>query len=679
MAEPIPLKMLVAPLLLAVSLLAGACQPFDEAPADEQSSARATQPLEAPEDLTWTRLENQPSFKVYSAAATYGDQTVLFGGADYHSLLFDETWVWNGERWSLANPATRPPRRSWHAMAGLGAKAVLFGGRANNGSDLADTWEWDGANWVQKSPANSPSQRTGHAMATFGSKVLLFGGNNDRTYYNDLWEWDGTNWTQLDAGETLPSPRASAGIAASGNQLLLFGGRGTDGTYATDTWLWDGTTWRVAEGLSAAPAGRAFFTMASPGGKPILFGGRNGTGTNEEILGDMWRWSGSAWEQLAPARAPSARAAHALAPRGTEGLLLFGGTTAESISNETWSWAGGDWTLEDGPTVSPSPRFGHTMAQLVPGETMLLGGDGDITGATWLLDDEGWHFATAEAPNGVHRFRPAIAPLGGRQMLLFGGNDGEKRVKLGDTLIWKEGAWREVTGLTAHPSARYYHAMAALGEGNVLLFGGFDTAAIGDTWLWEKGAWAQQTQSPSSPPARYNHVLAPLGAGKALLFGGTGEDAQVLGDTWLWEDGAWHEVTGLEISPSARRNGAIAPLGEGRLLLFGGGTQEGQGLGDTWLWADGAWTELTATAGAPSARMFHTMAAWGTGEIVLFSGESGGYFENDLWSIGTAELTKPDKKKGTSGGCSASGGEQWLAAGFATVGLWLTRLRARRP
>jgi hypothetical protein len=85
-----------------------------------------------------------------------------------------------------------------------------------------------------------------------------------------------------------------------------------------------------------------------------------------------------------------------------------------------------------------------------------------------------------------------MVPLGGDQVLLFGGWDGSSFY--GDTWVYdlSDNAWTEQAPASG-PSARGTHVMASLGLGNVLLFGGWDGSSnLGDTWLatgFYSGTW----------------------------------------------------------------------------------------------------------------------------------------------------------------------------------------------
>jgi hypothetical protein len=90
--------------------------------------------------------------------------------------------------------------RAFHAMGSLGGNAVLFGGEQDANTFLDDTWTFDGTKWTE-SAVSGPSVRFHHAMAPLGGVLVLFGGGGPAgapvPWLSDTWTWDGATWTQL--------------------------------------------------------------------------------------------------------------------------------------------------------------------------------------------------------------------------------------------------------------------------------------------------------------------------------------------------------------------------------------------------------------------------------------------------------------------------------------------------
>src|SRR5215468_2010500 len=73
---------------------------------------------------------------VYDAAR---DRVLLFGGST-GTTFHDDTWSWDGSRWTQLAPSLSPPARDQHVMAYDGARGrvVLFGGRLAGSTSATD-------------------------------------------------------------------------------------------------------------------------------------------------------------------------------------------------------------------------------------------------------------------------------------------------------------------------------------------------------------------------------------------------------------------------------------------------------------------------------------------------------------------------------------------------------------
>jgi hypothetical protein len=87
------------------------------------------------------------------AGATWDSQrnvAIVFGGSDA-SATFGDLWAWSGAAWSkLADASSNGPEprdMGYIAYDKRRDRIVLFGGRKGWPIDLDDTWEWDGERW----------------------------------------------------------------------------------------------------------------------------------------------------------------------------------------------------------------------------------------------------------------------------------------------------------------------------------------------------------------------------------------------------------------------------------------------------------------------------------------------------------------------------------------------------
>jgi hypothetical protein len=217
--------------------------------------------------------------------------TVLFGG--YDGTWKDDLWLYDGSDWHQACTSAdcqtqpRPAGRARPVFVYDQARrvSVLFGGSAD-GRAFNDTWTWDGERWTLLDPVDVPPPRDA-AAATYDpitKRVLLFGGASEATrQLGDLWAWDGSNWASIEASGK-PVAREGAGMAwdPTCRCATLFAGaaRGT----ATDAWRLQltGNSCAVSEDchFGACVDGACRDDGSGPGPS---YGGSDGTGGAEAI------------------------------------------------------------------------------------------------------------------------------------------------------------------------------------------------------------------------------------------------------------------------------------------------------------------------------------------------------------------------------------------------------------
>jgi hypothetical protein len=176
-------------------------------------------------------------------------------------------------------------------------RIVLFGGAAG-AVVLGDTWEWDGARWTRVA-SDGPPARALHGLAYDAARgrVVLFGGSSgltpDSPMLADTWEWDGTRWTRMDISG--PGPRDHVAMAydvARGLTVLHGGGRSP--AERRETWTYDGRAW-VSAATDGPPRMWAKLVYDARARDMLLYGGFDREPSNE-----VWRFSGTGWERLAP-------------------------------------------------------------------------------------------------------------------------------------------------------------------------------------------------------------------------------------------------------------------------------------------------------------------------------------------------------------------------------------------
>eukprot|EP00249_Psilotum_nudum_P018031 c26606_g1_i1 orf=196-1587(+) len=232
-------------------------------------------------------------------------------------------------------------------------------------------------------------------------------------------------------------------------------------------------------------------------------------------------------------------------------------------------------------------------------------------------------------------------------MFIFGGRSGRKRLGdfwMLDTDIWQ---WSELTGYGYLPSARDFAAGASLGNGKLVLYGGWDGSKwLSDVYVLDTVSleWSQLAVTGASPPSRCGHTVTMVEK-RLLVFGGRGGGGQIMGDLWALkglfdeekETLAWTQLK-LPGQVPTPRCGHTVTAGGTQLLIFGG-----HGTGG-WLTrydiyyndciildrASAQWKRLTLSSQSPPPRAYHSMTRVGA-RFLLIGGYDGKSTYGDLW------------------------------------------------
>ncbi len=549
---------------------------------------------------SWAKPRPDARYLAQAAYAPTRQRVVLFGGSSSANTQLDETWEWDGARWTQWLGVAPPPRAS-HAMAfdrGRG-RLVVFGG-LSRGVTFSDTWEWDGTLWTQRADAGPPG-RIDAAMAydVQRQRTVLFGGRavNRGVPSTETWEWNGTVWARVSTTGpvTVGSPVLAYDEGRQAVTLVTCEDPGT-GTAVGVTFDWNGSAWQRASGTPPPARGRGVLAYDSRRGRMVFFGGEPQINGDNDHPGDVWERLPGGWVQALP-QLPSP----AGPPRGTwqagafdQARGVFVVTHGRS-SSETWTYDGGSWAL--GASGGPG---GNTEQLVYDGARRVsLGLTPDNLAApprmrTWAWDGGSW---TQQALGPSARTGYAIAyDAARREVIVFGGNRqgfvDPGRLDppyLSDTWRWNGATWSAVN--VAGPAPRYGAAMSFDPTRQTLtLTGGFaeDGGMHGDTWDWSGSAWTQRTVS-GAPPPRGNHsfTFGPTGAG--LLFAGEGYGGE-LSDTWELQGTSWRALA--EPGPPQRLLGRLTPGPlAGTLVLLGGYREAGGSQTDHWEYGAQGWVQ----------------------------------------------------------------------------------------
>jgi hypothetical protein len=290
------------------------------------------------------------------------DQTgcVLYGGfPETMQTSLADTWFYDGAAWTReANliPAECEPAQCGYVGSAVTVadRIVFIGFPATTAATLMETFIFDGRRWTPVMTANPPPVRWYPAVAASGNDVLLFGGADLPAggELNDTWVLRGNAWSQV-VVDVAPPARSNATIAATtpqpARQLVLFGGSNSTGLLG-DTWLWNGTAWTESHD-DVGPTPRCGASAAATPGGVVLFGGCSSGGCIEPScdpgaeMNDTWQWDGR-WTRLHPLSPPPPRTDAASGSDDVGTMYVFGGYFGGKGLADTWvfdgTWASGD-------------------------------------------------------------------------------------------------------------------------------------------------------------------------------------------------------------------------------------------------------------------------------------------------------------------------------------------------
>jgi hypothetical protein len=284
-------------------------------------------------------------------------EVVLFGGVAANVLsathTLNDTWTFQGRRWTEQDPITRPGPLSGGHMAydEVTHDCLLVWSGSRTG--VATTWQWDGTTWSRlpdvafganesfQALASDPT--TGHVLLT--STVIT---PNDLQVHT--WTWDGQAWTLRHPTQPLPAPEGTMTLAsigaAAGDRL----GRGILALVPialgnTETWVWDGATWSPRATGATPPYIPFNATMAEdPATESVTL-----IGVGDPVNGgngSTWLWDGTAWTRSGVAPLIGDGSTTALSDGATARAVVFGDRTLDSRSNEfnvLWTFDGHGW------------------------------------------------------------------------------------------------------------------------------------------------------------------------------------------------------------------------------------------------------------------------------------------------------------------------------------------------
>ncbi|MCC6574741.1 MAG: choice-of-anchor D domain-containing protein [Planctomycetes bacterium] len=545
--------------------------------------------------LAWQQLTpaGGPPTARQSAAVCYdatpGAERLLMHGGNTNSGLNGESWVLDlstrySEAWTQLNPGAGPAARQGHGAVynSVLQQFVIFMGSTGTRKD--DVWAMDLSggigteSWIDITPAAGPPAPSarylfGYASDAAGLTVFVQGGDAG-SLMNDLWILDLSGfaavWTPvIVSGGVAPLHRSvhSACYDDANNRLVI--GMGLTLWPCADIWtilpFAGSPVWSEVHAASAPAAMVNGATCYDPVFKRMIaFGGIASGGFDSQLWQLDLTTPVATWSKLATAGTlPAGRRGASLvfdSVAGTPRMIMYGGwlgTANSTITNQVWQLslaAGtGTWT-----NITPAPaggqpggRANHAAVFDATGNRMVIFGgqtSAAFVNTVYALSLGGSPAWSLQATSGTapsirmgmsYSFHPST-----RRLVIMGGYNGSTTFSDMFYLNLATNAWSSQGG--AIPPKRYYNSMVYdAANDRMVMYGGFDTAALSDLWSFSfaSSTWTQITPTVALPQTRWAHAaIWDVDGARMVVSGGyvDGENASVqidnMAQLWFWGD-----------------------------------------------------------------------------------------------------------------------------------------------
>lgn len=347
-------------------------------------------------------------------------QFVAYGPADWCSAT-NPTAVWDGATWTHAtNGAVGVRSGAVLVYDGKTQQLLLFGGwhvpcGSVDGEYLNDTWTWNGFRWTQLHPATSPPPQAGGCAAydpETGQVVLAGGGNHDGDDH-DTWSWDGATWTPVVGVTPLSLAPVSSGCSmvfdpASGSVVAAE----LDADFpAMATWLWTGSNWAPQPHTGPTGNGHSWMAYDPQFGHVVLYDDETCAkpdplpcATSGPTESQLWELANNTWTLLPASPVPPPRLAGGFGyDAGTGQLLVFGGQNGRTDLADTWVYG-----ARAGSTVTPIRLAGADRDATAVAVSHATYPAAQSAGAVVLARDDGFADALVGGPLAAAQRAPLL-------------------------------------------------------------------------------------------------------------------------------------------------------------------------------------------------------------------------------------------------------------------------------
>jgi N-acetylneuraminic acid mutarotase len=592
---------------------------------------------------TWSHSTNTlTTGRRLHTATLLPDGRVLAAGGQTSTGISDSSELYDPatDTWSSTVNTLQDGARWSHTATLLGnGKVLVVGGRAPNLKNSAELFDYTTATWTETGAGYMSNGRASHTATLLpNGKVLVSGGVGSPSGFSmtsaELYDPENTTTPWSLAGDMSNARHYHTAALLPHGKVLVAGGLNYNGTTTTtlnSAELYDpdapiGTAWSSAGTLATGRYNHQAALL--PNGKLLVAAGWGQNGAL--YLNSAELYTPMDWRAMA-APLEVGRYAHTATRLPNGKILVAGGwgDTGGLAGSVVYDPTAGTWSATSNQLTNP--RSWHTATLLANGKVLVTGGQGQFTmlksgelydpgtnswsdGGT-MNDARGYHTATL-LPNGkvlvaggydtnYHRLASAelydpantTAPwssggtmnksrvshtatlLGNGRVLVVGGKDDDlfESAELYDPTAGSTGSWSDTSAPATDP--RYAHTATLLGNGKVLVAGGYPYLMMNSSWLYDPAnSVTPWSNAGNLIKGRYLHTATLLGNGKVLLAGGywwaTGTDSTELYDPTQTAGQAWSKSGNLFYAGGQL---AAALLGNGKVLVAGGRRYDGSG------------------------------------------------------------------------------------------------------
>ena len=200
----------------------------------------------------WEELncETKPSERFFCSLTTLDDKRVLLYGGKHKEKALNCVYIFHTERNEWEKLELRDAPYSFaHSATFYKGSVFFFGGADINDLCTSKMWRFDVREKqlfaVADAKRDIPSPRRGHGHVLLEGKLFIFGGFDGNKRFNDLhcFHFESLTWECLSPNKEnfnpiiLPEVRSYPGFWTEGENLFLFGGRGSRIGFLRDLWM----------------------------------------------------------------------------------------------------------------------------------------------------------------------------------------------------------------------------------------------------------------------------------------------------------------------------------------------------------------------------------------------------------------------------------------------------------